>query len=78
MLCKERLGDDSTRAYLLKTMWNIVPREERPTPSVWDSLSTREVATRVELGDLERADQAKHETAVKKPVTKKKKNKKKK
>jgi len=23
MLCKERLGDDVTRAYLLKTMWGI-------------------------------------------------------
>lgn len=54
MLCKDRLGDDATRAYLLRTMWGIVPREERPTPSVWDRLSTREVATRVELGDLER------------------------
>lgn len=57
MLCKERLGDDSTRAYLLKTMWNIVPREERPTPSVWDRASTREIATRFELGSLERAEE---------------------
>lgn len=76
MLCKERLGDDSTRAYLLKTMWNIVPYEERPTPSIWDVASTREIATRFELGSLERAEEAEAEPAAppKKRKRKKKKN----
>lgn len=76
LLCKERLGDDSTRAYLLKTMWNIVPWNERPTPSIWDEASTREIATRVELGNLERAEEAKEAPIA--PPKKKKKRKKKK
>lgn len=75
LLCKERLGDDSTRAYLLKTMWNIVPRNEQPMPSIWDSLSTREVATRVELGNLERAEETK-EPLIAPPKKKKRKKKK--
>lgn len=69
LLCKERLGDDATRAYLLETMWNIVPYDERPTPSVWDRASTREIATKVELGKLERAKKA---TTKKKKIRKKK------
>lgn len=73
LLCKERLGDDATRAYLLKTMWNIVPRDERPTPGVWDRLSTREIATRFELGDLERAAEPKVAPTKKKKSKKKKK-----
>ena len=71
LLCKERIGDDATRAYLLRTMWNILPRDERPTPSVWDRLSTREVATRYELGNLERVSKAKAEPVKKKKSKKK-------
>lgn len=71
MLCKERLGDDATRAYLLKTMWNIVPYNEKPPAGVWDRASTREIAARVELGNLERTVEAKAA-----PTTKKKKKKK--
>ena len=77
LLCKERLGDDSTRAYLLKTMWNIVPYEERPTPSILDVASTREIATRVELGNLERAEEEMNAPAPVVPSKKKKRKKKK-
>jgi hypothetical protein len=72
MLCKERLGDDSTRAYLLRTMWNIVPHGEGPTPGVWDRLSTREIATRYELGNLERATESKSKSVKNKKSRKKK------
>jgi hypothetical protein len=59
LLCKERIGDDTTRKYLLKTMWNI--EEKKGTPSVWDRLSDREVAAKIELGNIERAEKLKEE-----------------
>jgi hypothetical protein len=57
LLCKERLGDDATRKYLLKTMWGI--EERKGTPGVWDRLSDREVAAKIELGYIERAEKEK-------------------
>ena len=74
MLCKEKLGDDATRAYLLKTMWGIdeKPRSERETPSVWERLSDRELATRFELANLRREEAAKKESAIKKIKSNKK------
>jgi hypothetical protein len=68
LLCKERLGDDATRKYLLKTMWGIEEREG--TPGVWDRLSDREVAAKIELGYIERAEK---EKALQQPKKKKKK-----
>lgn len=68
LLCKERLGDDATRAYLLKTMWGIQERDYESTPSIWEQASIREIATAAELGTLEQ---------TKKSVKKKKKTKKK-
>lgn len=50
LLCKERLGDDATRKYLLKHMWGI---EEKETPSIWDRLSDRELAAKNEIASLE-------------------------
>lgn len=66
LLCKERLGDDATRAYLLKTMWNIVPFNEKPPAGVWDRATTREVATKVEYGNLQREVEAKSKKKTKK------------
>jgi hypothetical protein len=43
-LCKERLGDDATRAYMLKHMYGIVEKKYEETPSIWDRLSDRELA----------------------------------
>ena len=44
MLCKERLGDDATRAYLLKHMYGINEKELNETPSIWERMSDRELA----------------------------------
>jgi len=54
MLCKERLSDDSTRAYLLKTMYNIDEKKdtmynqmrmkEEDSPSIYERMSDRELA----------------------------------
>jgi len=43
-LCKERLGDDATRAYLLKTMWSIEEKKFEETPSIWERRSDRSLA----------------------------------
>jgi hypothetical protein len=40
-------------------MWNI--EEKKGTPSVWDRLSDREVAAKIELGNIERAEKLKEE-----------------
>ena len=69
LLCKERLGDDSTRAYMLKHMYGIVEKKYEETPSIWDRMSDRELAIRVELGNLERAEEAKEKPIA---ITKKK------
>jgi len=64
MLCKERLGDDATRAYLLKHMYGIDEKKdamydgmkkweypwikkeaEEKTPSIYERMSDRELAT---------------------------------
>ena len=48
MLCKERLGDDATRAYLLKHMYGIEEKklkdEEKDRPSIWERRSDRSLA----------------------------------
>ena len=64
LLCKERLGDDATRKYLLETMWAT-----NPNPSVWDRLSDRELATSRELAVMRMAEMNK---SVKKKRKKKK------
>ena len=64
LLCKERLGDDASRKYLLEKMWGI-----NPNPSVWDRLSDRELAASRELGAMRMAEMSK-------PVKKKRKKKK--
>lgn len=43
-LCKEKLGDDATRAYMLKHMYNITEKKSEETPSIWDRMSDRELA----------------------------------
>jgi hypothetical protein len=52
-MCVDREVDNATRAYMLKTMYNIVEKKE--TPSVWDRLSDREVQAMILLGEQERA-----------------------
>lgn len=42
-LCKERLGDNATRAYMLKAMYNIVEKKYEE-PSLYDRMSDRELA----------------------------------
>lgn len=64
LLCKERLGDDATRKYLLETMWGITPN-----PSVWDRMSDRELAASRELNVIKTNEMSK-------PVKKKRKKKK--
>jgi len=45
MLCKERLSDDATRAYLLKNMYGIAKRnKEKDPPSIYERMSDRELA----------------------------------
>jgi len=44
MLCKERLSDDTTRAYLLKNMYGI---KEKDPPSIFERMSDRELAIRM-------------------------------
>jgi hypothetical protein len=48
MLCSERLGDDTTRSYLLKHMYGIeekkLKREEEDLPSIWERRSDRSLA----------------------------------
>jgi hypothetical protein len=51
ILCKERLADDASRKYLLESMWDI---NVKRTPSVWDRLSDRELATKIELSNLKK------------------------
>jgi len=48
MLCKERLGDDATRAHLLKHMYGITEKKYEETPSIWDRMSDRELAIQME------------------------------
>lgn len=43
-LCKERLGDDATRAHMLKHMYGIVEKKSEETPSIWKRMSDRELA----------------------------------
>jgi len=47
MLCIERISDDATRAYLLKTMYNI---KEKDPPSIYERMSDRELATWIARG----------------------------
>jgi len=44
-LCKERLGDDATRALFLNSMYNDKQKLEE-MPSIWDRMSDRELAIR--------------------------------
>ena len=48
LLCKERLGDDATRAYLLKHMYGIeeakLKKEQEDLPSIWERRSDRSLA----------------------------------
>ena len=44
-LCKERLGDDATRALLLNSMSNHKQKSEE-MPSIWERMSDRELAIR--------------------------------
>lgn len=48
MLCKERLGDDATRAYMLKHMYGIEEKKYEESPSIWDRMSDRELAIQIE------------------------------
>lgn len=68
-MCVDKEVDNATRAYMLKTMYNIVERKE--PPSVWDRLSDREVQAMILLGVQQRAEQA----VVKKIKPNRKKNK---
>jgi len=43
-LCKERLGDDATREYMLKNMYESAQKKSEETPSIWDRMSDRELA----------------------------------
>lgn len=43
-LCKERIGDDATRAYMLKHMYGIVEEKNEKTPSIWERRSDRSLA----------------------------------
>ena len=42
-LCKERLGDNATRAYMLKHMYGIVEKKYEE-PSIYSRMSDRELA----------------------------------
>jgi hypothetical protein len=66
-MCVDREVDNATRAYMLKTMYNIVEKKE--TPSVWDRLSDREVQAMILLSNEERAETVKAKKI--KPNTKK-------
>jgi hypothetical protein len=50
LLCKERIGDDTTRAYLLKHMYGIEEKkikeeqEKDDRPSIWERRSDRSLA----------------------------------
>jgi hypothetical protein len=44
MLCKEKLGDNATRAYMLKHMYGIVEEKYEDTPSIFERMSDRELA----------------------------------
>ena len=48
LLCKERLGDDATRAYMLKHMYGIVEKKYADAPSIWERMSDRELAIQME------------------------------
>ncbi len=42
LLCQERLGDDVTRAHMLKHM--VDDKESEKTPSIWERRSDRSLA----------------------------------
>jgi hypothetical protein len=67
-MCVDREVDNATRAYMLKTMYNIVEKKE--TPSVWDRLSDREVQAMILHNDVKRAEAAAKVKMIK-PNTKK-------
>ena len=46
-LCKERIGDNATRAYMLKHMYGIIEKKYEE-PSIYDRLSDRELAILME------------------------------
>lgn len=70
-MCVDREVDNATRAYMLKTMYNIVEKKE--TPSVWDRLTDREVQAKIILAQIERPPQPEIMNKMKKIKANKKK-----